>query len=308
MSAPATAAHVKFRRRLRAPLTPAWVLLAATVLTQVRWPLHWDRFAVSHAVVALGAATMLAHAAAHGRIRAAAAFVAATAAAWLIETVGVATGVPFGRYEYADNVTYTMCPTTRLCSETAEATHTTATAAGVPLIVLLAWFMMAYATHITARRLAHAARARWAWGTWMLAAWDLYLDPQFILDPHLRAGWWLWADPDPHLPGVPGIPVTNYLGWLVAAAGIQAVLHVTVTPEAAHSTHRWDAPTVFVLWTWLGGAVAIVWFIDQPAAAVWGALAGAPAGVLLIHDLVRATRQSHASAKPRIPMQSKGGQ
>lgn len=296
----------RIRERLRSALKPAWLLLAATVATQVRWPLHWDRFAISHAVVALGAATMLAHAAAHSRPRSAATLLAAGLVAWLVETVGVATGWPFGRYRYADQVTYTMCPSTRLCSQVAEATHAAITLAGVPVIVLLAWFMMGYATHIAARRLARAPWARWAWATWMLAAWDLYLDPQFILDPHLRQGWWLWSDPSPHLPGVPGIPLTNYLGWLVAAAGIQAVLHLTAPPAGAVEDRGWDPPTVFVLWTWIGGAVAVAWFVEQPAAAAWGALAGAPAGLLLIRNRLQAPRLGRGGHDHPVPQPRRG--
>ena len=291
------------RNRLRSPLTPSWMLLAATVATQVRWPLHWDRFAISHAVVALGAATMFAHATAHSRPRAVASLLATSLVAWLVETVGVGTGLPFGRYRYADHVTYTMCPNTRLCSQVADATHAAITVAGVPLIVLLAWFMMGYATQIAARRIARKPWARWVWATWMLAAWDLYLDPQFILDPHLRQGWWLWADPSPHLPGVPGIPLTNYLGWLIAAALIQAVLHLTVPPSAPIRHRRWDAPTLFVLWTWMGGAVAVAWFIEQPAAAVWGALAGAPASLMLIRNQFRAARLVRDPVEPAVPAQ-----
>ena len=47
-----------------------------------------------------------------------------------------------------------------------------------------------------------------------LAAWDLFLDPQMV-----DAGHWTWAHPDPGLPLVPGVPLTNYAGWLVVVRG-----------------------------------------------------------------------------------------
>lgn len=285
------------------------LLLAATILAQLQWPLMWDRFWISHAVVALAAMTMLTHALFTSVLRALGACVGAMSAAWLIETVGVGTSYPFGSYRYAMRVTYHQCPRTELCSDVSSATHQLSAIAGVPLIVLLAWFMMGYAAHIAARRMSTRPWARWAWASLMLAAWDLYLDPQFILDPHLRHGWWRWLDPTPHLPGVPGIPLTNYLGWLLAAGIIQAVLMAVLGPtRAPHG--RWDVPTVFILWTWIGGAIAVGWFLGQVPAAMWGAGALAPAMVVLLRSCLRRPSASLESPLPTtlptaLPTQSR---
>ena len=46
-----------------------------------------------------------------------------------------------------------------------------------------------------------------------LAAWDVFLDPQMVDDGH-----WRWADPTPGLPGVDGVPLTNFAGWLLVGA------------------------------------------------------------------------------------------
>ena len=44
--------------------------------------------------------------------------------------------------------------------------------------------------------------------------WDLFLDPQMV-----AAGHWTWLDPDPALPGVPGVPLTNYAGLAAGRRG-----------------------------------------------------------------------------------------
>lgn len=269
------------------------LLLALTFISQLQWPLLWDRFAISHVVVGSAAATMLTHAFCSEFWRAITSFIAAMASAWLIETIGVATSFPFGAYRYATEITYLQCPRTQLCSDLNRTTHELFAIAGVPVIVLLAWFMMGYAAHITARCMSARPWQRWGWATVMLAAWDLYLDPQFILDPHLAHGWWLWTDPSPALPGVPGIPLTNYLGWLLAAGLIQGVFHAILRPHPLRGS--WNVPSVFMVWTWIGGAIAVGWFLNQVPAALWGALAFTPAMVTLL----RAHRRSRT--KPQVP-------
>lgn len=273
----------------------SWVFALMTVTLQICWPLMWNRFGISHAVVVCGAAAMLAHAIAAHRSRALIAMTAVVLAAWLIERIGTATSVPFGEYRYADKVTYLKCTSRMLCPVSASATNSVLMVAGIPVIVLLAWFMMAYATHITARHLAHSSLGRWVWATWLLAIWDLYLDPQFILDPHLQHGWWLWSDSQAHLPGIPGIPLQNYVGWIVAAAAIQALLLRCLTPTMGVSTMHSRMPVAFAVWTWVGGAIASVRFIEQPAAAAWGFAAGLPAALTWLVQRQRAVTRASAS-------------
>jgi putative membrane protein len=59
-------------------------------------------------------------------------------------------------------------------------------------------------------------------GAVALTAWDLFLDPQMV-----REGFWEW-----HRPGrYRTIPITNYLGWLVTAAGVMAALDVLLPSD-----------------------------------------------------------------------------
>ena len=253
------------------------VLLLITVLQQVTWALAWDRFDVSHRVVVLGAAAMMADAwrrqALPRSVIAAAGTVTLT---WLIEVIGVRTGVPFGRYHYSDAVTYQRCPTGSLCSDTESVTHSVPALLGVPVIVPLAWLMMAYAAHRVGRHISSRPIAQWLWSSGALAAWDLILDPQFLLDPHLRGnGWWVWTNPSPHLPGIPGIPLSNFAGWLVAAAAVQALLAFALRPSGhsrnghARTQRLWEVPVVFYAWTCVGAVFLGITELAAPAAAAW---------------------------------------
>ena len=135
---------VRHHARPAGPPLPAVpvALAAAAVLTQVAYPLL-DGTALRAATmlgVVLFAAASVGHAAAAYGARAAVAVVVGRrrAPASLAEAVGVATGVPFGRYAYSG----TLGPQVL----------------GVPLLVPLAWTMMAYPALLLGRRLAGLGR------------------------------------------------------------------------------------------------------------------------------------------------------
>ena len=183
------------------------VLAAAVVLAQVAYPLTpvgtaRDRLTV--ATVLLFAAASVLHAATSRGVRAAVALVVVAGGGGLLaEAVGVATGVPFGRYSYAG----TLGPTVL----------------GVPLVIPLAWVMMAWPAYLVGLRLGRGPLARVAIAAVALASWDLFLDPQMV-----DAGHWHWSDPSPALPGVPTVPLTNYAGWALVALVLMALLDRTV--------------------------------------------------------------------------------
>ena len=191
----------------------------------------------------------------------------------------MATGWPFGRYAYAG----TLGPQVL----------------GVPVIIPLAWTMMAWPTLLAGRALARAGAARWGSGSgsgparwlpvpiaaWALTSWDLFLDPQMV-----AAGHWTWADPTPALPGVPGIPLTNYAGWLLVALVVHAALHALV-PDPSPGTPAadgWGPPAVLLVWTWAGSTAANLLWFERPAVGLWGAAAmGAVVGPYLVAQLRR---------------------
>ena len=171
----------------------------------------------------------------------------------LVEAVGTASGYPFGTYAY----------TGTLGLEVAD----------VPVLVPLAWVMLGYPSFLAGQALGGR---RWGWlvGAWTLATWDLFLDPQMV-----EAGHWTWDNPQPALPGVPGIPLTNYAGWVLAAAVMMVALSLLTTaldrrrrlPPPGHLPH--DAvPAVILVWTYVSQVIANLVFFGRPAVALWGGL------------------------------------
>jgi putative membrane protein len=117
--------------------------------------------------------------------------------AWLVEFVGSSTGFPFGRYYYTDALQPQL--------------------AGVPLLIPLAWLMMlppAWAVAslvIKSRTLSPPAPVRLARAlvaALAFTAWDLFLDPQMV-----AWGFWVWEHPGAYF----GIPLMNFLGWLLVS-------------------------------------------------------------------------------------------
>ena len=183
----------------------------------------------------------------------------------LVEAVGVHTGVPFGAYAYTGDLG--------------------AEVLGVPVVVPLAWTMMAWPALVVGRTLARRpvavdravrrrpvgghdltglSRSRTALvGGVALAAWDLFLDPQMV-----DAGHWTWAHPDPGLPLVPGVPLTNYAGWLVVSVVMVGVLD-RLLPR--HSGPSGPAAALY-LWTYGSSVLAHVVFFGRPGSALVGGL------------------------------------
>ncbi len=248
------AAPVRPPLRARVP----WVLAAAVVLAQVAYPLlDGEALRVMTVVtVLLFAAASSAHAwVEHGGAWALRLVGVVVGGSLLAEALGTATGFPFGGYDYAGTLGPQLL--------------------GVPLVVPLAWLMFAYPAFVVARRLTRT-RVPLVGGV-ALASWDLYLDPQMV-----EAGHWTWHDPTPALPGLPGIPLTNYAGWVLVAVSIMAVLD-RVLPRTAGAS---DAqPVGLFLWTWAGYALGAAVFMDRPWSALWGALAMGTVAVPLLRTL-----------------------
>lgn len=202
------------------------------------------RAGLTVATVLIGVLLSVSHALLSRGPRAALALVGtATLGGFAVEAVGVATGFPFGTYDYSGELGPKVL--------------------GVPLIIPLAWTWMAWPAWLAAVRVTRGRLARIVLAAAGLAAWDLFLDPQMVAE-----GYWRWHDPVPALPGVPGIPVGNYLGWLgfglVLMTALSAASRVT-EPDPA------DAPMLALwLWTYASSVLAHAVFLDLPASAAWG--------------------------------------
>ncbi|MEU1363715.1 carotenoid biosynthesis protein [Micromonospora zamorensis] len=295
----------------------SWALLAILVLAQICYPLTTGatRAGLTVATVVLGWLLSVGHALLSRGPRVAAALVAvATGGGFAIEAIGVATGVPFGSYDYSGELGPKL--------------------AGVPLIIPLAWTWMAWPAWLAAVRLTGGSASRasgggataggsvsstgasWtgrggsAAGLWVrrialatvgLAAWDLFLDPQMVAE-----GYWVWRDATPALPGLPGIPVSNYLGWLLFAVLMMSALRPLAGPAAEHTDRRDHPMTTLYLWTYFSSILAHAVFLDLPASALWGAagmsVTAVPLAVTVLRDRrARDTlREDHQPHRPGV--------
>ncbi|MEU8214314.1 carotenoid biosynthesis protein [Micromonospora taraxaci] len=277
----------------------SWALLAVLVLAQICYPLTTGdtRAGLTVATVVLGWLLSVGHALLSRGPRVAAALVAvATGGGFAIEAIGVATGVPFGSYDYSGELGPKL--------------------AGVPLIIPLAWTWMAWPAWLAAVRLTSGGSAtagggsataggastvgRWAGrialATVGLAAWDLFLDPQMVAE-----GYWVWRDATPALPGLPGIPVSNYLGWLLFAVLMMSALR-PLAGAAAERTDRRDHPmTALYLWTYFSSILAHAVFLDLPASALWGAAGMSVTAIPLAVTVLRARRARETRQEDHQP-------
>jgi len=234
----------------------AVALAAAGVLLQVAYPLLSGealRASTIGSVVLLATAAVVHAAVVRGGLWAAAMALTFGGLGLLVESVGTSSGFPFGAYSY----------TGTLGVEVAD----------VPVLVPLAWVMLGYPAYLAGQALAGR---RWGWlvGAWTLSAWDLFLDPQMV-----EAGHWVWDNPDPGLPGVDGIPLTNYAGWLLAST----VMMLVMTAVSALAERRRTLPSPgrlphdlvpagVLAWTYASQVLANVVFFGRPAVAAWGGL------------------------------------
>ncbi|SMO71713.1 putative membrane protein [Geodermatophilus aquaeductus] len=232
------------------------VLAVLLVLAAVAYPLTDGaaRDAVSWTIVLLGSAvSVTSAAAAHGPRTGAAVLATVAATAVAFESVGLATGYPYGSYTYSDALGPTLL--------------------GVPFLVPLAWLLMAWPSRVLAalltRRVRPARRraARVAVAAAVFAGWDVVLDPQLV-----QAGYWTWAHPTPGLPGIDTVPLTNLAGWLLAGLVLMALLEVVVARTARDGVPGADAaPLLVIAWMVAGGALAHAVWLDLPGSAAWGA-------------------------------------
>ena len=175
--------------------------------------------------VVLGAVAGLLHAMAHlGWRRAIGIFVAGFIIALSAEMLGTTTGYPFGSYEYTEQLGYLI-------------------GGRVPFNIPASWFFMLYASLAICGRLLSArddAMSRWRWAVvaaLVLTAWDVSMDPAMVATTH-----WLW-----HVAPTEdaslwrrllvtgffyGMPLTNWLGWLLTGTLVARVMLAIVPPSA----------------------------------------------------------------------------
>ena len=206
-----------------APPSPAWL----TTPANQRVAALMFTFGGQTTVV-LGALAGILHATSRlGWRQAALIFVAAFSISLTAELAGTTTGYPFGPYSYTTQLGYLV-------------------GGRVPFNIPTSWFFMLYASLAICGRILvvnDSATTKWRWAivaAFILTAWDVSMDPAMVSTTH-----WLW-----HLPSANGatlvqrvflsnlfygMPLTNWLGWLLTGCIVARVMLAIVPPS------RWAA-------------------------------------------------------------------
>lgn len=229
-----------------------WILAGITILGQILWILASDSLRVW--LTALTVLTFFAASVWHASIYRGSLWtigyvVISLAVGFIAEAIGVATAFPFGNYAYTDALGPAIL--------------------SVPLLIPFAWAMIAYPILIVARSLTTSALWVAVFGAVLFTGWDFFLDPQMVAQRY-----WVWEEAKFSVPGITGIPGQNFLGWFLVAFVLIYLLD-RLPREVAP-----DAPVLtLLLWTWIGGIVANLFFLHRPAVAIAG---GAVMGTVLI--------------------------
>lgn len=204
------------------------------------------------------------------------------------ELTGTSTGYPFGVYGYTTRLGYLI-------------------GGLVPFNIPTSWFYMLVASLAICGRILPATddgKSRWWWSLvagLVLTAWDVSMDPAMVKTAH-----WLWNVPD--LSGYPafiqaigtpffyGMPLTNWLGWLLTGILVARAMLAVVPPStwaSAVSPHRFP----LVLYAVNGLLpIAICLRQDMVPAGILGTIAMA---IPLVAAL-RAERRATVGAGARI--------
>ena len=205
------------------------------------------------------------------------------------ELAGTTTGYPFGPYSYTSQLGYLI-------------------RGRVPFNIPTSWFFMLYASLAICGRLLKPADdgyTRWKWAAvaaLVLTAWDVSMDPAMVTTTH-----WLW-----HLPPVEGaslvrrvalmdlfygMPLTNWLGWLLTGFLVARAMLAIVPPT------RWASrvsPTTLPLVLYAANGVLPI-LICVGRGFWWAVVFGSLAMALPLALAIRAGRLASASSsRPRV--------
>ncbi len=234
-----------------------WILAGITILGQIVWILvpPNGRLALTSLTVVTFFAACVWHSAIYRGALWTIGYVAISmTVGFIAEAVGVSTAFPFGTYHYTASLWPALI--------------------GVPILIPMAWTMMAYPVLIVVRSLATSALWTAVLGGVLFAGWDLFLDPQMVGE-----GYWVWSDVKFAIPGSPNIPGQNTLGWFLIAFVLIWLLD-RLPREAAGVVRTSDgAPLTLLIWTWIASVFANVVFFHRPVTAILG---GIVMGIVLV--------------------------
>jgi putative membrane protein len=188
------------------------------------------------------------------------------------ELLGTTYGIPFGAYSYTE-----LLGTQWL--------------GRVPLLIPLSWFTMGWAVWVMARRWTRGWAAV-AFGTALLVAWDLLLDPAMSK----MTSYWIWGDVGSYY----GMPWSNLAGWGITGLILLALLH-RLAPEP-HSSARFASWVYAVNYALpLGFCLLNHYWFAVFASAVTAGVAWLVLGVLLGGAGARGRRSRQNVNETRTP-------
>lgn len=166
---------------------------------------------------------------------------------FLFEALGVATGLVYGPYHYTEKLGPRLL--------------------GVPFLIPLAWFLMAYPSYLFAQTLAPrvATGQRYLWVAGLagliMTSWDLVMDPQMV-----RGGHWVWEVQGPYF----GVPLRNFWGWWLTIFVSVILFLWIVRPTASWQVQKDDRIAWFVYFITSGANTFSSFFIGLEGSGLVG--------------------------------------
>jgi len=178
------------------------------------------------------------------------------AGGWLVEAVGVTTGVPFGAYRYTNALGPWLGP--------------------VPAAIPFAWIAGVGAAVWTARRLLRRRVAGLSAAVLLGATLATLQDA--VLEPTVTQvqGYWRWLDPAGSIGGALsyGVPAVNFAGWFGAALLLGGAMSLLLRPIPDRLHYGWLPPVLYCMGLFMFGILDAAWGFTAPAALATLLLAG----------------------------------
>ena len=213
----------------RAALVAYVVMVAGMIATPLFEQGGDERRVLALVVVSALFVTSLSAAVRDQGLRSVFAALAIVVVTFLVEILGSKTGFPFGEYDYTGALTPQIF--------------------GVPIVVAFAWAGITLTVHGALRdvRIGHMRIGEMRTGRgsvnsgWQrnlgrvalmacaITAWDAFLDPQMVGE-----GYWQWQLASP---AYRGIPLVNYLGWLLTGSFTSVIVIAVCGRRKNHDKH-----------------------------------------------------------------------
>lgn len=114
-------------------------------------------------------------------------------AGFLVEVLGVQTGIVFGEYHYGDTLGVKI--------------------SGTPLLIGINWLMLTYCSYVLLARTDFNIIIKSVLAAFLMTAYDIVLEPVAI-----KSDMWSWENAD--------VPFQNYMAWFVISLFFHLLLHL----------------------------------------------------------------------------------